>query len=224
MPASGSAGKPVFKMPKPIAEPAASDAEITARLMRNCRCQDDFNISDVKLRLEVMEFDPDKPFGLAGKRILDLGCGSHGSIDNLSMRIMPQDSGFFLRDFRLYEPWLCRYAYEGGAIVVGVDIRKQKNERFASYKIDLSKPGALSFMPGRSFDVVVCTSLVDFANVRSGGTSPSLKGSFEDMRRMAGEITKEARRLLVEGGKFLATEGIHYAVYEKIKGKLVKVF
>lgn len=113
------------------------------------------------------------------KRILDIGCGSNRSLDEL-----PGGGSF--------EPWFCRLLQEMGAHPVGVDRSDSlKEEDFENYVLDLSKPGALNIFPNQSFDRI---------NLRNFFSSPSLRG---DVQRIKTEISNQIRRLLKDGGKLL---------------------
>src|SRR6266850_2187162 len=78
-----------------------------------------------------------------GKRILDIACGSNSS--------RSPDTG---ARTALFEPWFCRLLLELGADAVGVDAGDLEGERFEHYSADLSRVGALDFLPDASFDAI----------------------------------------------------------------------
>lgn len=156
---------------------------------------------------------------LRNKRFLDLGCGTGNCPDSL----FPEHA--------LSAPWFCRYAYESGARVVGIDIEPQwKSEGFMSYRLDLSKVGALSFIPDKSFDFVICNRLIIFSDI-GGDASPSFveneKGErrgLEELKAIASELKTQIERILEIGGKML--NDFDYGrpnVYQKIGDVLVKI-
>ena len=123
---------------------------------------------------------------LPGKRILDLGAGSTSySGDSATPRE--------------YEPWLSRALYELGAQPVAVDIGDLSQEKFEHHKVDLSKPGALNFMPSESFDGIIIRGLI---------TSPLLQRMLDKpgIERMKQEFLEQTKRLLKPGGKEIFKE------------------
>jgi len=72
---------------------------------------------------------------LAGKTVLDLGCGSRNN----------PDEGVFLAP-RIFEPWLCRTLLLLGANPIGIDVRDNSHERFESHRADVSSD-SLGFLP-----------------------------------------------------------------------------
>ena len=115
---------------------------------------------------------------LPGKRLLDLGCGSHGEQWHGS-------------DEREYEPWLCRLLHEAGAYPVGIDAGPLDGEPFEHHGADLRVPGALGFLPSGSFDSVHSFRLLALQDD-------------EQRSAMEAEFRRQANRLLREGGIFLS--------------------
>ena len=76
-----------------------------------------------------------------GKRVLDIACGSNAS--------RSPDTG---ERTAMFEPWFCRFLLELGADPVGVDAGDLEGERFEHHSVDLSRIGALDFLPDASFD------------------------------------------------------------------------
>lgn len=91
---------------------------------------------------------------VAGKRILDLGCGAVGGEENRWFREKAGESG------REHEPWFCRALKELGAEPVGVDIGYLGDEKFEHYQLDLAKPGTLDQFSDRSFDGISSITFV----------------------------------------------------------------
>jgi len=83
-----------------------------------------------------------------GLTFLDLGCGN-----NLPM---------IYASGRMCEPWFCRSLVELGAKeVIGIDIGDNSEEIFKHYKIDLTRPNSLGFLPSSSVDVATCFNFFD---------------------------------------------------------------
>ena len=212
--------KPVFKMPLPLADAASTEGEIALRLSARTNSKyAQYQIANAGSLLGMLDYFAAKPGEVWGKRFLDLGCARENpdsEHDNGNRKIRTCS----------YDPWLCRYLYEAGAVVVGIDVREQKDERFFSYQMDLSKVGELSFIPDKSFDIVVCIHVIDFF-ARSGSQARlRLKNttSVKDIRQMEGELLEQARRILVEGGQFLINIGSSYGVLEKQDGRFARLF
>ena len=97
---------------------------------------------------------------LKGQRVLDIACGSNTSKAPSSVFVntpfkarriqIPRKEGFTAQ----FEPWFCRILLELGVHPVGVDLGDLDAEAFEHYDVDLSQPGALSFLPDHSFDAV----------------------------------------------------------------------
>ncbi len=136
---------------------------------------------------------------LRDKRILDIACGSNSSkapapfrIDTPfgEMRIGRPRKGYTAQ----FEPWFCRILLELGADPVGVDFGDLEHEAFAHYRVDLGHPGALDFLPSRSFDAVQDSRLFG---------SPEFTAQFPnrgDRLQVAREIVRQEQRLLRPGG------------------------
>jgi hypothetical protein len=137
---------------------------------------------------------------LKGQRILDIACGSSTSkappfvFVNTpfgEQRIpIPHIEGYTAQ----FEPWFCRILLELGAEPVGVDMGNLDAETFEHYNVDLGKPGALDFLPGRSFDAVQDSRLFG---------SPEFTAQFPDQQdrlKIAAEIWRQEQRLLKPDG------------------------
>jgi hypothetical protein len=119
-----------------------------------------------------------------GKRILDLACGS-------STSRAPFGPG---GHSALFEPWLCRILHASGANAVGVDSGDLSGEAFEAHRLDLSRVGALDFLPEASFDAVHDSRLFG---------SPEFTARFADRETVYGiarEIRRQEVRLLKPGG------------------------
>lgn len=129
-----------------------------------------------------------------GKYILDLGCGSTCNQD---------DPDYFA-------PWLCRALQELGAHVIGIDIESQaKSEKFTSHVVDLSKPGALNFLPSVSFDAVNFNLMMDSpsfeATLRESARLKKITYEEEEVRFQI-EMARQLIRLLKDDGKIINCE------------------
>ena len=137
---------------------------------------------------------------LKGQRILDIACGSNTSkapsfvFVNTPLgegRIpIPHTDGYTAQ----FEPWFCRILLELGASPVGVDLGNLDHETFEHYKVDLGQPGALNFLPDRSFDAVHDSRLFG---------SPEFTAQFPnqaDRLAIAAEIWRQEQRLLRDQG------------------------
>ena len=120
--------------------------------------------------------------GVAGKRILDLACGSNSSRSPVTGRRTAQ-----------FEPWMCRLLAELGAEPVGVDLGDLDGELFQHYALDLGSPGALDVLPTASFDAVQDSRLFGSPEFRE------MHGAAE-ADRVRREISRQERRLLKPDG------------------------
>jgi hypothetical protein len=138
--------------------------------------------------------------GLKGRRIVDIACGSNSSrapsfifVDTPfgEQRIsIPAKVGYTAQ----FEPWFCRMLLELGAGPVGIDMGNLDGETFEHYNVDLGQPGALDFLPDRSFDAVHDSRL--FGSPEFTTQFPNQK----DRLKIAEEIWKQEQRLLKPGG------------------------
>lgn len=83
---------------------------------------------------------------LEGKKILDLGCGSKTSKDNIVSRS--------------FEPWFCRTLVELGAKPIGIDIEPKNGEVFEYHQADLID-SPLAFIESSSIDIAHASDLFD---------------------------------------------------------------
>jgi hypothetical protein len=118
-----------------------------------------------------------------GKRILDIACGSNSS--------RSPDTGERTATF---EPWFCRLLLELGAEAVGVDAGDLDGERFEHHAADLSRIGALDFLPTASFDGVQDSRLFGSPEFRANLPDRS------DHERIKAELRRQERRLLKPDG------------------------
>ena len=134
----------------------------------------------------------DRAFGsleaVRGKRILDIACGSNSS--------RSPDSG---ERTAMFEPWLCRLLLELGAEPVGVDSGDLEGERFEHHAADLSRIGALDFLPDASFDGIQDSRLFG---------SPELLAMLPRKTHapIKAELRRQERRLLKPGGVIIHTD------------------
>jgi len=126
---------------------------------------------------------------LRGKRILDIACGSNSS--------RSPESGDRTAAF---EPWFCRLLYELDADAVGVDAGDLEGERFEHHRVDLSRIGALDFLPDASLDGVQDSRLFGSPEFRALVKSGSMRESIKK------EIRRQERRLLKKGGVIIHTD------------------
>jgi len=128
---------------------------------------------------------------IEGKRILDIACGSRTSKAPSGVsRILPSEGGYT----SLFEPWLCRILSSLGAKPVGIDLGDLEGESFEHYRLDLSKPGVLDFLPPRSFDAVHDSRLFGSPEFTSARPRRS------EVLGIAREIVRQEARVLREGG------------------------
>jgi len=137
---------------------------------------------------------------LKGRRILDIACGSSTSkappLIYVDTPVGEQQipiagiEGYTAQ----FEPWFCRILLELGANPVGIDMGNLDGESFEHHKVDLGRPGALDFLPDRSFDAVQDSRLFG---------SPEFTAQFPnraDRRKVAEEIWRQEQRLLKAAG------------------------
>jgi hypothetical protein len=135
-----------------------------------------------------------------GKRVLDIACGSNTSSYPASVfvdtpsgeRSIPASGpkGYTVQ----FEPWFCRILLELGAWPVGIDIGDLDGERFEHYRADLGQPGALDFLPDRSFDAVQDSRLFGSPEFTAQFPNPA------DRLRVAAVIWRQELRLLKPDG------------------------
>ncbi len=123
-----------------------------------------------------------------GKRILDIACGSNSS--------RSPDTG---ARTAMFEPWFCRLLLELGAEAVGVDAGDLEGERFEHYSADLSRIGALDFLPDASFDAIQDSRL--FGSPEFLALLPR-----SDHVAIKAELRRQERRLLKPGGVIIHTD------------------
>ena len=141
-----------------------------------------------------------------GKRILDIACGSNTSKAPASIyidtpfgekRISTADTAGYTAQF---EPWFCRVLLQLGAHPVGIDFGNLEGEAFEHYRVDLGQPGALDFLPDRSFDAVQDSRLFG---------SPEFTAQFPDPAdrlQVAVEIRRQEQRVLKAGGRVIHSD------------------
>jgi hypothetical protein len=137
---------------------------------------------------------------LKDKRILDIACGSRSSKAPSFVFVntpfgekhipIPHTDGFTAQ----FEPWFCRILLELEADPVGLDLGNLDGETFEHYQVDVGKPGALSFLPDRSFDAVHDSRLFG---------SPEFTAQFPERAqrlKIAAEIWGQEQRVLKPEG------------------------
>ena len=140
------------------------------------------------------------------KKILDIACGSNTSKLPTSFFLGSLFGGRSVGINRgytaLFEPWFCRILFELGAIPVGVDFGDLEQEVFIHHRVDLGKPGALDFLPDRSFDGIQDSRLFG---------SPEFTAQFHnqaDRLKVAQEIRRQEQRLLKIDGIIIHSDAI----------------
>jgi hypothetical protein len=123
-----------------------------------------------------------------GRRVLDIASGSNSSRSPATGRRTVQ-----------FEPWMCRLLAALGAVPVAVDIGDLDAEAFEHYRVDLGMPGALDFLPSRSFDAIHESRLFGSPEFRS-----TYAAATEGVRS---EIHRQERRLLRPGGILIHSDG-----------------
>jgi hypothetical protein len=143
---------------------------------------------------------------VTGERILDIACGSNTSkappaidIDTPfgEKRISTADPDGYTAQF---EPWFCRLLLQLGAHPVGIDFGDLEGEAFEHYRVDLGQPGALGFLPDRSFDAVQDSRLFG---------SPEFTAQFPDPAdrlKVAAEIRRQELRVLKAAGRVIHSD------------------
>ena len=137
---------------------------------------------------------------LAGKRVLDIACGSNSSQSPPSLQInTPLQTSTFANtvgdDYTsLFEPWFCRILLALAAEPVGVDFGDLDGERFEHYHADLARLGALDFLPSQSFDAIQDSRLFGSPEFTSQVPERS------DRLKIAQEIRDQEQRLLKANG------------------------
>jgi hypothetical protein len=157
---------------------------------------------------------------LRGKRILDIASGSNSSKAPTSVFVNTPLSEQQIAISRsegysaLFEPWFCRILLELGADPVGIDLGNLDQETFEHYQVDLGRPGALNFLPDRSFDAIQDSRLFG---------SPEFTAQFpnkSDRLSVAVEIKKQEQRLLKANGIIIhsdAADILRKAKHEKFR-------
>jgi hypothetical protein len=124
-----------------------------------------------------------------GKRILDIACGSNSS--------RSPETG---ERTAAFEPWFCRLLYELDADAVGVDAGDLDGEPFEHYTVDLSRIGALDFLPDASFDGIQDSRLFGSPEFREHVTNERMREAIK------AELRRQERRLLKKGGVIIHTD------------------
>jgi len=123
-----------------------------------------------------------------GKRILDIACGSNSS--------RSPDTG---ERTAMFEPWFCRLLFALGADPVGVDAGDLEGERFEHHAADLSRIGALDFLPDASFDGIQDSRLFgspEFLALLPRSQHAPIKA----------ELRRQEKRLLKPGGVIIHSD------------------
>ena len=163
---------------------------------------------------------------LRGKFMLDLGCGSVRSNDEITDR----DHNF--------EPWLPRIISRLGATAIGVDTGDLSEETFPWLQRDLRTvlDGSLPFKD-QSFDIVHIAKLLDSPTLTTiAQVNDPPAAAVRELNTLAGRLMAESQRVLKDNGWFFAASaqfqrigvpmrpGIRsgqYMVYRKQHGLLV---
>ena len=142
---------------------------------------------------------------IAGRKILDIACGSNTSKAPESLfidtpfgkkTIARTSSGYTVQ----FEPWFCRILFELNADVVGIDFGDLDHELFTHYQIDLGQIGALDFLEDHAFDAVQDSRLFG---------SPEFTAQFPDKAdrlKIAWEIKHQEQRLLKGNGLIIHSD------------------
>lgn len=124
---------------------------------------------------------------IAGKTILDLGCGNNDFLDT--------DPSLQTRQF---EPWLCRALKIIDANPIGVDYGNLETETFTHYTINLAEPNCLAMLPDHS---------VDLANASFFFNSPILNFLLNlNQDRVRQNILPQLERILKPDAAFIYSE------------------
>ena len=152
---------------------------------------------------------------LAGKRVLDIACGSNSSQapSTLDINTPLQTTTIHNTMGNVYtaqfEPWFCRILLALAADPVGIDFGDLRGEAFEHYQVDLVQAGALDFLPSHSFDAVQDSRL--FGSPEFAAQLPDRA----DRLKVAREIRDQEQRLLKEGGVLIHSDAVHLA--DKLK-------
>jgi hypothetical protein len=142
---------------------------------------------------------------------LDIACGSSTSKAPSSIyidtpfgekRISTADTENYTAQF---EPWFCRVLLHMGAYPTGIDFGNLEGEAFEHYCVDLGQPGALDFLPDRSFDAVQDSRLFG---------SPEFTRQFPDPTdrlKVAAEIHRQEQRVLKADGRVIHSDAETFA-------------
>ena len=99
----------------------------------------------------------------------------------------------------MFEPWFCRLLLELGAEPVGVDAGDLAGERFTHHSADLSRIGALDFLPDASFDAIQDSRL--FGSPEFLSALPRSEHAL-----IKAELRRQEKRLLRPGGVIIHTD------------------
>ena len=207
-------------VPEPVAPPRQPHDEVLAyRLITTYYIDDgshDFeparkNILQHLDRLKAAYPDLQE---LAGKRILDVACGSRVYAGN---RLDDAERSSTLR----FDPWMSRLLISLGAHPIGIDICRQTNERFECLEIDLTTKDALSVLPTGSFDAFYISAFP---------TTPAIQQFLANGRtwpEVREDILSHLRRSLKEDGKIIrpftvTTERFVQGYLDKHQGVICK--
>ncbi len=161
---------------------------------------------------------------LAGKNILDIGCGARSDFSLASPKnVLERRPTHETPSTQMYEPWFCRFAAACGANVIGIDRRPSAGENFTHVHANIAKPETLGSYPAEYFDIVNSSAFLVTAARRAvdaRGMYPEAPEFYDvgdkELEKLDDNITKEVARMLKEGGYFLYNE----VIYKKEGGKL----
>lgn len=151
---------------------------------------------------------------LAGKQILDIGCGAKASQNSVLNEERRRGD---------YEPWFCRFAAACGAKVTGIDRRKSEGENFRHLQSDIKNPQTLEQFDPDSFDIVNSSAFLvppkkeaTHALGMNVTAQELLDLTDSELERLDEAIIQQVTRILKDEGYFLYNERI----YQKKNGEL----
>jgi len=185
-----------LSVPEPIAPPRQPQDEVLAyRLITNYYFDDGSHDFEPPRKTILQHLDrlraayPDLK-ELAGKRILDVACGSRVYGGN---NVEEAGRSSTLR----FDPWMSRLLISLGAHPIGIDLCRQTNERFECLELDLTKKDALAVLPTGSFDAFYISGFPTTPAIQqflaNGRTWPEVKD----------DILSHLHRCLKENGKII---------------------
>lgn len=161
--------------------PQQRDAALIGFLIETYRCEFATDESErqrlsvtITRHIDALKFALGDLENARGLGVLDVACGSRDCAGNRQ---------------GTFDPWMSRLLHHLGAQPLGLDIAPQRDERFESRVVDLTRPGALDFLGAHSIDAYYVFGFPNSATLeaidRQGLSWESVRDSIESALQVA---------------------------------------